>query len=146
VGVFVADDGEPDLSRFVHDVWSSQGETGSLLQVALPVLSDDPNDFSMTYVAWTANDRLVPARFGIPVPATRQPIEPDLILAPFTGFDPAGNRIGRGGGFFDRFLASTTARVVGVGFECQRFAAIPVEPHDVPLKTIVTDLGVRYLT
>ena len=61
-----------------------------------------------------------------------------------TGFDAHGNRIGRGGGFFDRYLARAASCAIGVAFEVQRFTAIPVEPHDVALPVIVTDLGVRW--
>lgn len=140
VGIFVADDGEPDLTALVEWLWA----TGA--RVSLPVLRDDPSDHSMRFVPWHASDVLTPARYGIPIPPPRQPIEPEILLVSFVGFDAHGNRIGRGGGFFDRYLATTAAVVVGVGFEAQRFSAIPVEPHDVKLPTVVTDLGTRHLS
>jgi len=138
VGVFVADDGEPDLMPLVSWLWAEG------VGVALPVLRDDPNDFSMRFMPWLPEDKLQPARYGIPVPPSRAVVDLDLVLVSFVGFDARGNRIGRGGGFFDRYLATTTADVIGVGFEVQRFANVPVQAHDEPLPAIVTDLGIRY--
>jgi len=139
IGVFVAHDGEPDLQPLV-DLMRARGQT-----VALPTMQDDLNDFSMTYMTWHANDSLRDGRYGIPVPRHGEPIEPDTLLVSIVGFDVRGNRIGRGGGFFDRYLATSAATVVGVAFEAQRFDSVPVEPHDVALPTIVTERGVRYV-
>ncbi len=138
VGVFVAHDGEPDLMRLVEWLWH-RGTT-----VALPVLEDDPDDFSMYFVPWTAGAALQRGRYGIPVPPAGSAVQPATLLVSLTGFDADGNRMGRGGGFFDRYLATYTGDVVGVGFEVQRVPAIPSAPHDYPLPTVVTDLGVRF--
>ena len=138
VGAFVAHDGEPDLQPVVSRLWD-QGRT-----VALPVLRDDPDDFSMRFLPWEPNAPLMPGRYGIEVPRDAPAIVPATLLVSLTGFDPRGNRIGRGAGFFDRYLASYSGTVVGVGFEVQRFAAIPTEAHDEPLSALVTDLGVRF--
>jgi len=137
VGVFVAHDGEPDLMPLVQWLWDND------VVVALPVLLDDPNDFSMRFVQWERDDVLQPGRYDIPVPPSGQAIELDTVLVSFTGFDASGNRIGRGGGFFDRYLATTNANVIGVGFEAQRMQQVPVESHDQPLPMVVTDLGIR---
>ena len=94
VGVVVADDGEPDLAELMQWLWAR----GTV--VALPVLLDDADDYSMRFVPVLAEDALSPGRFGIPLPPPRYAVEPDLLLVPFVGFDAAGNRVGRGGGFF----------------------------------------------
>lgn len=138
VGIFIAHDGEPDLQPLIDHLWAA-GRT-----VALPVLDDDPSDFSMRFVPWRAGDELKAGRYDIPVPPDTAPLVPSSLLVSLTGFDSSGNRIGRGGGFFDRYLASYTGNVIGVGFEAQRFDAIPIEPHDQPLRSMVTDLGVRF--
>lgn len=70
--------------------------------------------------------------------------EIDLVLAPGLAFDTAGRRLGRGGGFYDRFLAQPTLRsagtkICGVAFDSQIVDRVPVEPHDAPLGVIVTD-------
>jgi 5-formyltetrahydrofolate cyclo-ligase len=62
------------------------------------------------------------------------------------GFDAAGHRIGYGGGYFDRTLASLSPRplAVGVGFELARLESIHPEPHDQPLDVMVTEAGIFF--
>lgn len=62
-----------------------------------------------------------------------------LILVPGLAFDDAGGRLGRGGGFYDRFLpAANPARTLGIGFACQRLdQPIPLLPHDVKLAGLI---------
>lgn len=62
----------------------------------------------------------------------------DLIIVPGVAFDRKGNRLGRGKGFYDRFLAQTHATTVAVCFDCQLVDKIPTEPHDLPAQFIVT--------
>jgi 5-formyltetrahydrofolate cyclo-ligase len=145
VGVFVAHDGEPDLMPFVEMLWA-RGQT-----VALPVLEDDPSDHTMFFRTWKKGDALVSGRYDIPIPpqvpsgVVESSIAPECLLVSLTAFDSVGNRMGRGAGFFDRYLARADCQVVGVGFETQRVEYVPVEDHDVAMPVMVTDLGVRYL-
>lgn len=90
-------------------------------------------------------DELVPGWRGVrePPPAGRRPLRPSAIEAaiiPGVGFDAAGNRLGYGGGHFDRFLPRLPrgAVVIGVALDEQVVDAIPVEPHDRPVDVIVT--------
>ncbi len=62
----------------------------------------------------------------------------DLVIVPGVAFDRQGNRLGRGKGFYDRFLAQTHAVTVAVCFDCQLVEHIPVEPHDLPAQFVVT--------
>lgn len=62
----------------------------------------------------------------------------DLIIVPGVAFDRKGNRLGRGKGFYDRFLAQTHAKTIAVCFDCQLVDKIPTEPHDLPAQFIVT--------
>lgn len=62
----------------------------------------------------------------------------DLIIVPVLGYDDEHNRLGRGAGWYDRFLAAQPhARTIGLAFWEQRVAAIPTEPHDQPLDKIL---------
>lgn len=65
----------------------------------------------------------------------------DVIIVPMLGFDPATRqRVGYGGGYYDKFLASQPqARKIGVCYDAGRVAHIPVEPHDIALDMIVTE-------
>lgn len=92
-------------------------------------------------------------RFGIPEPVVpfRQQVRAqalDLILMPLVGFDTRGNRIGMGGGFYDRSLGFLVhrrhwqhPRLLGLAHELQRIDHIEPRPWDVPLDGIVTDLN-----
>lgn len=68
----------------------------------------------------------------------------DLIVAPGLAFDRRGNRLGRGGAYYDRFLADPErkAAVVGFGFAFQILDEVPTEPHDRPVDEVVTEQGV----
>jgi 5-formyltetrahydrofolate cyclo-ligase len=71
----------------------------------------------------------------------------DLVCVPLLGFDRAGNRLGQGGGYYDRTFAFARAEpcarplLVGIAFACQELAAIERESWDVPLAAIVTEEG-----
>jgi 5-formyltetrahydrofolate cyclo-ligase len=62
----------------------------------------------------------------------------DLVLVPGMAFDLAGNRLGRGRGFYDRLLAETGGVKCGVGYDFQLLEKIPAEPHDVKVNFILT--------
>lgn len=69
----------------------------------------------------------------------------DLVVVPSLGFSPAGHRIGRGMGFYDRFLAQPEFVGIscGIGFDEQVVEDLPVLDHDIPLGMLVTDRGIR---
>lgn len=92
---------------------------------------------------------LEPGPLGIRVPSeTAPPFPPeaiDLVLVPGMAFGPAGERLGRGGGFYDRFFdAVPRARRIGVCFELQFRGAVPCEPHDALMDSLVTEAQTRY--
>ena len=64
----------------------------------------------------------------------------DVILVPVLAFDSRCNRLGFGGGWYDRFLEYQTESLkIGLAFECQREAAVPTEKHDIGMDVIVTE-------
>lgn len=73
--------------------------------------------------------------------------ELDLVCVPLLGFDRSGNRLGQGGGYYDRAFAFLRERhrpaplLVGVAFACQELVALEAEPWDVPLAAVVTEHG-----
>ena len=73
-----------------------------------------------------------------------EPAEIGIILVPGLAFTRQGHRLGRGGGYYDRYLAqlpSTTFKL-GVCFSIQIVPALPIEPHDQPMDAVVTENGV----
>jgi len=89
-----------------------------------------------------------PAGSGLREPIAGKPLPVDLIdlvIVPGLGFSPAGFRIGRGMGFYDRFLAQEAfaGLTCGLAFEEQVVEDLPVLDHDVPLCMLGTDRGIR---
>jgi 5-formyltetrahydrofolate cyclo-ligase len=77
-----------------------------------------------------------PAAEGAPM----RPAEGDIILVPGLGFTPAGERLGRGGGYYDRFLARIQASAIstwGVAFSCQLLPSLPMESHDLRVTRVL---------
>ena len=75
-------------------------------------------------------------------------LDPAIMLVPLSAFDAGGQRIGYGAGYYDRAISKLIAkgispRLIGIAFDCQEVATVPVEPHDVPLHEILTESGLR---
>ena len=79
---------------------------------------------------------------GVPMPFE----EIDLVVTPALGFDRKGNRLGRGGSYYDRFFANTELKAsrCGFGFAEQLVETIPVAEHDEPVDLLVTDEEIVY--
>lgn len=89
--------------------------------------------------------RLELGSFHIEEPTGENPVDPDdieLIVVPAVAFDRRGTRLGRGKGFYDRLLATTSATTIGVGYDFQLIDEVPAEPHDVPMNMVVTQTSV----
>ena len=71
------------------------------------------------------------------------PAAVDVVIVPGVAFTPSGDRLGQGGGWYDRFLAGVrpSCITIGVGFEPQLLDEIPLEDHDLRLDLIVTEAG-----
>ncbi len=67
----------------------------------------------------------------------------DFIVVPALAFDLEGYRLGRGGGYYDRFLTRTPAYTAGVARECLMYDVLPREAHDVPMMSVVTEKRAR---
>jgi 5-formyltetrahydrofolate cyclo-ligase len=97
-------------------------------------------DGTLAFRPILALSELVPGRFGIREPAPGASLEVlDLIVVPGLAFTSDGIRLGRGAGFYDRFL-STVPKVtvkIGVCFDFQRISGIPEEPHDVKMDAVI---------
>lgn len=114
--------------------------------VAIPRVDWDRGHMHAVGVrSWS--DDLRPGRMGLVEPLSGDPLDPgtiELALAPGLAFDATGVRLGRGGGFFDRFLAQHTFRGVtcGLAFEIQRVDQLPHEATDVRMDLLATEAGV----
>ena len=86
---------------------------------------------------------LQPSMLGIPAPPRSAPViaadELDMIIVPALAYDFSGYRIGYGGGYYDRYLSTTPALTVGIARERLMKDNIPVQPHDIAVRCIVTE-------
>jgi len=151
IALYLANDGELDpslLAEYAH-------QHGKRLY--LPVLSPVRQN-RLQFAPYHPNTLLAENRFGIPEPVVsqRQMIPPralDLVLAPLVAFDNSGNRLGMGGGFYDRTFAFLhhrrhwqKPRLLGIAYEFQRVALLPHQQWDVPLSGIATEAGIEYFS
>lgn len=146
----------PDLpeSGYVAGYWASDGEIGlhvfqmrlpAGLIYCLPVLHDEV----LRFAPWRAGDPLVTNRYGIPEPDIEPASALDasamvLVVTPLVGFDARGNRLGMGGGWYDRSFAVRRAQaapplLVGAAFALQQLEALDAADWDVPLDAICTE-------
>jgi 5-formyltetrahydrofolate cyclo-ligase len=108
-------------------------------RLALPVVVE--KNKPLVFRDWSPGARLVPGVWGIPFPADGEVVEPDALLVPLVGFDEDGFRLGYGGGYYDRTLASLRRKplTIGIGFELAALPTIHPQPHDIPMDAIVTE-------
>lgn len=146
---FMANDGEPDLSRARHHAWALR-KRWHLPKIATAHAA------RLWFTPYAPGDRLTPNRFGIPEPdhAAKTATPPwaiQLLLMPLVAFDAAGNRLGMGKGYYDRTLSFLHHRrywrkplLIGVAYAFQEVERIPAQPWDIPLHGVVTAAGIRW--
>jgi 5,10-methenyltetrahydrofolate synthetase len=109
------------------------------VRAALPVVTEKKS--AMVFRRWDPSTRMKPGIWNIPVPADAPSVRPDVVIAPLVGFDRDGFRLGYGGGYFDRTLATLSNQpiVIGVGYAASELPSILPQPHDIPMHMIVTE-------
>ncbi|PSU61925.1 5-formyltetrahydrofolate cyclo-ligase [Photobacterium phosphoreum] len=141
IALYLANDGEIDPQPFIEWLWQ-QGKS-----VYLPVL----HPFSkghLLFLHYAANTPMTTNRYGISEPKLDvrrvKPIaELDVICTPLVAFDSNGQRLGMGGGYYDRTLSQWHQHrqgpyPIGIGHDCQYIPLLPNEKWDVPLPLIIT--------
>jgi len=109
--------------------------------IALPVTGGRGS--VLEFRLWRPGEPLAPGPFGLSEP-TGPPAAPDLLIAPLLAYDACGNRPGYGGGYYDRTIAATGARVIGAAYAAQEVAAVPVGPEDRPPAGVIPEAGLRF--
>jgi len=141
IAISLAFDGEIDTTPFIRWCWKNNK------QVYLPVV----HPFSkghLLFLHYSATTEMTTNRYGISEPKLdQQQICPvtqlDIIFTPLVAFDETGNRIGMGGGYYDRTLVpwfekQTGPYPIGLAHDCQLVKQLPIESWDVPLPEIMT--------
>lgn len=140
IALYLANDGELDTYPLIQALW----QLGKI--VYLPVV----HPFAAGYLLFVRYDKdtlLYPNKFGIPEPLAEchrlLPVNQlDIVFTPLVAFDNRGNRLGMGGGFYDRTLSQLPPdshyKIIGLAHSCQQVEALPIEAWDIPLKQIIT--------
>lgn len=141
IALYLSNDGELDTTPLLQYL-QQQGKN-----LYLPVL----HPFTTGYLLFQRYDAKTPMhlnQFGISEPkpdvtAIMVPAQLDVILMPLVAFDAQGQRLGMGGGFYDRTLStlpktSQKPLLVGLAHQCQQVETVPTEPWDVPLPLVLT--------
>jgi len=147
ISVTLAYDGEIDTHLFIEWCWTQQK------QIFLPIV--DPNKKgNLLFLEYTKDTQMAFNRYGISEPKFENKhacpvVDLDIIFTPLVAFDIDGNRIGMGGGYYDRILApwfqdKSGPYPIGLAHDCQLVNKLPIESWDVPLPEIITP-SKRYL-
>jgi 5,10-methenyltetrahydrofolate synthetase len=144
IGAYWPIKGEFDPLPALHR-WKEDGELLDQPQprrIGLPVVNKETG--TMTFHAWYPGCPMEEDAYGIPKPKDTEIITPTLLFAPCVGYGAGGYRLGYGGGFYDKMLASLKPKpvAVGLGFGMGFLPDMEPEPHDVPLDAILNDYGV----
>lgn len=131
-------DPRPLMVRFARAGW----------RIALPVTPARGVESPLHFRLWAGGGALTAHAFGMrEPPASAEAARPDVVLAPLLAFDAAGQRLGYGGGHYDRTLerlrAEGPVRVIGVAFAGQEADRLPAGPYDQPLDAVATERGYR---
>ena len=106
--------------------------------LSLPKISKNNK---MKFFEWSFDMPLKINKFGIPETVSKKRIFPKVLLVPLVGFDNKFNRLGYGGGYYDRYLSENNKDIIkiGVGFSFQKVKNLPVNKYDKKLDFIITE-------
>ena len=108
--------------------------------IALPVIKKNSQ---MDFYAWSFSDPLKINKYGIPEPETKNIVYPDVLLIPLLAFDKNLNRLGYGGGYYDRLIAKLSKKKkimkIGLALSVQKIDKVPINIYDQKLDYIVTN-------
>jgi len=147
IAVYLPNDGEIDTGPLMDMIWRHKKTC------YLPVLHGVLNN-RLAFASWQPGEPLSGNRFGILEPDRMSArldrvYALDLVFMPLVAFDAEKNRLGMGGGYYDRTFEFLRYRkvwkkpaLVGLAHDFQQQPGLPVEPWDVPLQAVVTNAGI----
>ena len=109
-------------------------------QISLPKIKENSQ---MDFFSWSMNDPLSINKYGIPEPTSNKVVTPGILLVPVVAFDKHFNRIGYGGGFYDRYIRKIKKNkkimTIGLAFSFQKVNEVPTNQYDIKLDFIITE-------
>ena len=111
--------------------------------ISLPIVK---KNYDMNFYKWSFNKPLKINKYGIPEPDSNILIYPDVLLIPLVAFDEKLNRLGYGGGYYDRLIEKLTKKKkilkIGLALSVQKINKVPINKYDQKLDYIVTNNGI----
>jgi 5-formyltetrahydrofolate cyclo-ligase len=108
--------------------------------ISLPIIKKNHN---MNFYKWSFNEPLKINKYGIPEPISKKINYPDIIFVPLVAFDEKLNRLGYGGGYYDRYISKIEKKKkllkIGLAMNCQKIKKIPISKYDQKLDYIITN-------
>ena len=108
--------------------------------ISLPVIK---KNFQMNFYKWKFANLLKVNKYGIPEPEIKNIVYPDILLIPLVAFDKKLNRLGYGGGYYDRLIERLSKKKkiikIGLAFSIQKIDKVPINAYDQKLDYIVTN-------
>lgn len=137
LGIYWPFRGEIDVRDLAERHIANGGEA------ALPVVVTKAAP--LEFWRWRPGMKLDRGIWNIPIPAERDVVQPDALIIPLVGFDKQGYRLGYGGGYYDRTIASMQPQPfrIGLGYAEFELPTIQPQPHDIAMNAIVTEHYVR---
>ncbi|MDG4647466.1 5-formyltetrahydrofolate cyclo-ligase [Roseibacterium sp. SDUM158017] len=121
-------------------------------RICVPVIVD--RGLPLDFREWRPGVEMAEGPFGAMIPQTGKWLTPDTLIVPLVAFDRRLNRLGYGGGFYDRTLArlrgaapragASPVRAIGFAFAAQEVHELPADATDQPLDALVTEMGVLH--
>ena len=109
-------------------------------KISLPIVKKNNQ---MNFYSWSKKDPLKVNKFGIPEPVSSKILYPDILLVPLVGYDKNLNRLGYGGGFYDRYIEKIDkikkVTKIGLAFSYQKIKSVPIDQYDKKLDFIITE-------
>ena len=109
-------------------------------KISLPVIK---KNFDMNFFKWNFSEPLKINKYGIPEPEAKFLSYPDILLIPLVAFDAKLNRLGYGGGYYDRFIAKLSKKKkiikIGIALSIQKINKVPINKYDQRLDYIITN-------
>ncbi len=97
----------------------------------------------MNFFGWSFAEPLLINKYGIPEPTSEKQVFPDVLFMPLVAFDNDLNRLGYGGGYYDRYLSKNKKikkiLKIGIAYSFQKVKKIPIDKHDIRLDHIITE-------
>jgi 5-formyltetrahydrofolate cyclo-ligase len=111
--------------------------------ISLPVIK---KNFQMNFHSWSFSEPLKINKYGIPEPEAKIIVYPDVLLIPLVAFDKNLNRLGYGGGYYDRLIKKLSKKKniikIGLAFSVQEIDKVPINIYDQKLDYIVTNKNI----